>query len=263
MRADTNPDVTAPRRGKITGLSSAAIARLKFAIRNAPPLDSEITLTYPQAFPTDGQSVKRDIAAMGKRMKRQGIAGIWYLEFQMRGAPHFHVLTDRSVDRDWLSQAWYEVVGSGDVRHLQAGTHIRKIRKGERPENYAAKRLLGTAQKVPPPGFANVGRYWARFGPIKPVPVVVMEYASRAIAPIIRLARHAEHASRRAHGIPGRPRDTGQWGRTFYGVARAVLCALSWRPSFVNQPRLFGIAFDEHPPRNTGERQEQTQDETT
>jgi|GEM_PF-6722586 len=241
-QASTDPNTGASHRGRITGFSRATKARLVFAIRNAPGIVNEITLTYPHNFPVDGQIVKRDIAAMGKRLKRKGIAGVWYLEFQKRGAPHFHLLTDGSVKKAWLSQAWYEVVGSGDVRHLRAGTHIRKIKKGERPENYAVKLILGAAQKVPPPEYANVGRYWAMFGRMKPVPVVVLEFSSRFVAPIIRLARRAEHAARRARGIPRRRRDSGQWGRTIFGVAPAVLYALSWCPPLKTSAKLFSIS---------------------
>jgi len=43
-------------------------------------------------------------------------------------APHFHLLTyfqnglDLGAFRHWLSQSWYEVVGSNDLKHLGAGT---------------------------------------------------------------------------------------------------------------------------------------------
>ena len=235
-----------PRRGRIRGFSCESANRLVFAIRNAPIFLSKITLTYPGDFPADGHVVKRDIAAICKRLRRKGLAGIWYLEFQRRGAPHLHILVDGSVDGSWLSQAWYEVVGSGDVKHLRAGTHTRKIKEAERPENYAVKRISGAWQKVPPPEYANLGRFWAAFGR-KMVEPVVLEYIATTLAPIIRIGRRAEHAARRARGIRRRQRDSGQWGRTIFGVARAVMYALSWRSPWDPRRTLFKVSFDVSP----------------
>ena len=56
---------------------------------------------------------------------------IWKLEFQRRGAPHFHILIaqpsgDLRTFRAWLSEAWAEVVGHTDAHqrelHRRAGT---------------------------------------------------------------------------------------------------------------------------------------------
>lgn len=52
---------------------------------------------------------------------------VWKLEFQRRGAPHLHIYTavhPGKAFQQWLSQTWYDVVGSGDERHLRAGTGI-------------------------------------------------------------------------------------------------------------------------------------------
>ncbi|MEM9656353.1 MAG: hypothetical protein AAGA65_30015, partial [Actinomycetota bacterium] len=56
--------------------------------------------------------------------------GFWKLEFQRRGAPHWHLIliTPRQISGQrfstWLSQAWYESVGSGAESHLRAGTSV-------------------------------------------------------------------------------------------------------------------------------------------
>lgn len=90
-----------------------------------------ITLTYPQNFP-DAKRAKRDLRTLKERLKyHHGLDwGIWVLEWQKRGAPHFHVVlhSDQTLDltefRPWLSKAWYEVADTGDEKHLKAGTQV-------------------------------------------------------------------------------------------------------------------------------------------
>ena len=91
-----------------------------------------VTLTLPGAWldvaPT-GRDFKRLFDRFRKRWARKwgAVAWVWKLEFQRRGAPHLHIYTAVPTDpefKDWLSRAWYEVVGSGDERHLRAGTGI-------------------------------------------------------------------------------------------------------------------------------------------
>lgn len=149
-----------------------------------------VALTYPADFPYDGKIVKRDLDVMRKRVARRGMAALWVLEFQGRGAPHMHVLVKGKVNKQWLSRAWYEIVGSGDEKHLRAGTtyqHIvddgdpraadDKIRHRKETERGIrnAKRLYITRsevvdymlkyfdkreQKYVPAGFVDVGRFW-------------------------------------------------------------------------------------------------------
>jgi hypothetical protein len=88
-----------------------------------------VTLTYPKDFP-GWERAKRDLDVFKKRLCYHYPFkwGVWVEEYQKRGAVHFHIIMvfDRSIDvytfRNWLSNAWYEVVESGDPLHLKAGT---------------------------------------------------------------------------------------------------------------------------------------------
>jgi hypothetical protein len=88
-----------------------------------------VTLTYPKDFP-GWRRAKRDLRTLKERLiYHYSLAwGVWVEEFQKRGAVHFHIILtfEKPVDlrcfRPWLSQAWYEVVGSEDPKHLKAGT---------------------------------------------------------------------------------------------------------------------------------------------
>jgi hypothetical protein len=88
-----------------------------------------VTLTYPSEFPA-WQQAKKDLDNWRRRLTRAYNVswGVWVEEFQARGAVHFHIILtfEDRIDlyrfRSWLSKSWYEVVDSGDPKHLKAGT---------------------------------------------------------------------------------------------------------------------------------------------
>lgn len=94
-----------------------------------------LSVTYPEEYSANWGDWKRDLEVLRKRLSRTWPVsfGIWKEEFQERGAPHFHILMvfEEVVDlpefRQWVSRAWYEVVSSGDPKHLAAGTNVRPL----------------------------------------------------------------------------------------------------------------------------------------
>lgn len=158
--------VRAPR-GKCRGFSGNARRR---CLQRLASIDAKklgycpkmITLTYPAEWPDDPTRWKRDLFAFCKRLERRysriilkpskdgrsmiptrvsNVAIIWKLEFQERGAPHFHLLvfTSEFIPTKWLAQVWYDIVGSGDMRHLLAGTKVEAIRSWRGVMWYASK----------------------------------------------------------------------------------------------------------------------------
>jgi len=201
------------KRGKITRLTKAARRRLLIDARNITGIVAEATLTYPGEFPTDGRKVKRDCAAMRHVLGRRGIGGMWFLEFQVRGAPHFHVFLSGGVDKESLAAAWYRIVGSGDVRHLRAGIRIARIRKAHALAMYAAKYAGKFLQKDVPAEYSEVGRFWGRFGGVEIESVVVAEGSFREAARMVRVVRGLYVSKRRLwpHKAGFRPfRDDGE-----------------------------------------------------
>jgi hypothetical protein len=134
-------------RGMVTGVSRASLARM---MRTIATLDFEpweaavvrgwtvpmVTLTYPGdwlRWAPSAQVCAGHLAAWWRRVRRATgypVSAIWVREWQRRGAPHYHVLVPlpaRVGDiwiADWVSRSWFEVVGSGDSRHLAAGTNV-------------------------------------------------------------------------------------------------------------------------------------------
>ena len=146
------------------------------------------TWTYPDDWrnvaPTPAAVIEH-LNSMAKKFKRdtgRTLRCVWVREFQRRGAPHFHLLVcvpERIKGRtfaEWQSQAWYETVGSGDERHLRAGTRVdyeAGLRASIDPKRAAAY-FAGyttkdkTYQAVAPEGWVNdngsIGAFWGRRG---------------------------------------------------------------------------------------------------
>lgn len=154
------------RRGIIRGFSAASRGRLLRALaklrRGTMPVF--VTLTYPREWPFAPRTWRAHHDAFRKRLLRRwpGAAYVWRLEFQKRGAPHWHMLVYGVPYAEllaWISQAWYEVVASGDPRHLAAGTRVEEIRSWRGVMSYAAK-YMGKSDTESRP----VGRLWGIIG---------------------------------------------------------------------------------------------------
>jgi hypothetical protein len=167
-------------RGKVNGLSPRASRRLRWAIENTPLLTAPgalfVCLTYPSEWPKDGRKVKRDLDAFGKRCRREGICFAWALEYQTRGAPHFHLLARFPEGweivrvQKWVALNWFEVVGSGDEKHLHAGTSAEFVNNSEAAGWYISHYLGKEYQKTVPEGVTLPGRMWGMIGIKVPKP---------------------------------------------------------------------------------------------
>lgn len=154
-------------RGRCVGFSAGSRRRLQRTFgkikRDAPALF--VTLTYPGEFSQYWKRWKRDLRSLAKRLKRKfpSFSALWRLEPQMRGAPHYHLLVYgvAFIPHEWLAQAWYEIVGSGDERHLWAGTQVQAIQShgmaGAYVRKYLAKPADGFGSDV---DWQHVGRWW-------------------------------------------------------------------------------------------------------
>jgi hypothetical protein len=166
-------------RNVVAEFSTSSRRRMRGYLREAVAVYGYMwTLTYPGASVTDGKTVKRDLKVFLQRMQRyckntEGFTSgctcassfFWFIEFQERGAPHFHILCNRWVPKSVVSRCWFEVVGSDDERHLHAGTRVESVRGGnEGMASYVEKYADKTEQKDVPAGYENVGRFWGVVG---------------------------------------------------------------------------------------------------
>jgi hypothetical protein len=129
-----------------------------------------LTLTYPAEWSWDAELWKRHLKVFSQRfVRRFPSAGfIWKLEFQERGAPHFHPFVWGISESEglraiieFISEAWFEVVGSGDEKHFIAGTRVEKMRSATAAIRYVSGYASKSDQTLVG---KKVGRYWGVVG---------------------------------------------------------------------------------------------------
>ena len=85
---------------------------------------------------------------MRQWFRDRGIESFWFLEFQKRGAPHFHGVITKGIDENELKREWYKIVGSHDPKHLVHGAHIQAIRSTDGFGHYLTSYLTKEQQKT-------------------------------------------------------------------------------------------------------------------
>jgi len=149
------------KRSKIIKFSWRSARRLRHLIRNSEDTwKAFITLTYPAEYPCNGKETKAHLNAFLQFLRRKGIKSVWVLEFQSRGAPHYHIIVSGFIPKEEIAERWYRIVGSGDERHLRAGTGISAIRSKGHLYGYLLSYIKKLDQKTVPEGFEDVGRFW-------------------------------------------------------------------------------------------------------
>jgi hypothetical protein len=162
-----------PKRGKISEWSAPSRRNFRKFMGGLKlgALDGALMvgLTYPAEFPEpESHDVyKGHLEAFKARFRRQypGASFVWKLEFQKRGAAHYHLVVfgigegQGAIDdwKKWADRAWYEVVGSGDEKHLRAGVTSEWVRSRGGALGYLVK-YLGKDDQTRPGDFT--GRYW-------------------------------------------------------------------------------------------------------
>jgi hypothetical protein len=147
-------------RGNIVGFSPKARRNLAKYIATlvVPPVGIHLTCTYGKKYPKNSSDYKTDLDKFKKRLIRLGLFGIWVLEFQERGAPHFHLLLFPTDNESWelgefAARAWREVSGntSNSAAFVSNGATGRST-------FYLA--LHSTKGNQSPPW--RVGRWWGK-----------------------------------------------------------------------------------------------------
>ena len=199
-------------RKEIERFSEQSRRRLLWQARNYPELKTILTITYPHEeyastanggdFMQDGRVVKDHLRKMRQVLTYHGISGFWFLEFQLRGAPHVHFFID-----GWVSQSveykirktWHRMVGSDCPHHLLRGLDVQTLRKKHAASYYAAKYSTKDSQKIVPERYRGVGRFWGFFGK-KRDKAVQIRTSMKEIYRLARVARNYAKARARSEG---------------------------------------------------------------
>lgn len=158
VRSDDDEFRPKPKRGVVGGFSQNSRMRLlrMLARLRVDPLKgyrSQVSfLTLTTKAMLHPRLAKRCLQVWLKRLSRAypTVAAVWRMEYQKRGAPHFHLIMFNTpwLKKEWIAQSWGDVVGE-----LNPFTQIRRVYNGRGMMSYAAKYCAKLASA--PPGFNN------------------------------------------------------------------------------------------------------------
>jgi len=157
----------------------------------------------------DGRLVKSHLNAFLQYLRRRNIKYLWVLEFQQRGAAHFHILVSDYINKNELSNEWYNVVSSGDEKHLQAGTQIQAIKSEKHLFSYLYSYINKLHQKLVPSEFQSVGRFWGASRNLLTFTMYQVVNHYYKLSGVIRLLRLWYRAHLRKFGIKWKWRGQG------------------------------------------------------
>jgi len=168
------------KRGDIDGFSAASRRRLTFALANHSNGDRAFlatTLTYHEAMPFDGRVAKAHLRSFLQNLdisSKKGHFGhdlqgdlqyLWVMEFQARGAVHFHLYTNLSPTSEAstcerIGQMWHSASGETTQEHSEFHCHAKNFMPWVMDTTYPAKYLGKGSQKNVPESYTNCGRFW-------------------------------------------------------------------------------------------------------
>lgn len=160
-----------PKRGAITTFTRQSRVRLlRKMARLEPTRVVFVTLTYPARYP-DAMTAKGHLRALFERIRRRYAqsSAIWRLEYQERGAPHFHILFfDLPYLPFALLRQWWSEIIRAYVDASLPRVRIEKIRSKQGAMYYAAKYCAKMATTEDQSFFINstylhAGRWWGVF----------------------------------------------------------------------------------------------------
>ena len=207
------------KRGEIKSFSKASRSRLMKRISQVQKhkLPLFVTLTYPEEFPGDFEIYKKHLHTffIDLRYHFPNFGAIWKLEYQGRGAAHFHILLwGCTLDQviDLIPALWYKIAGNEDENHLKF--HKGELGHGNRPcveevrswngvKSYCSKYLTKDVSMDAPSG-----RYWGCVGKV-PMSVINTMKIDVEVALIYR------RAARRRFGL----RSSARFGFWCFGYS--------------------------------------------
>lgn len=159
------------KKGEIIGFSKRSRCEL-FKLLHSITFKTMtfVTLTYPMKYPGDSKEYKANLKEWRRRLERiyGNMKAVWRLEFQKRGAPHFHIMyfDVPFLDIKKISAIWYDIVGSRDEKHLKCGVDLKKVVNSSEQRIIASYMSKYVAKM--PDGSENgadnkCGRWWGKW----------------------------------------------------------------------------------------------------
>lgn len=152
-------------RGQVQEFSARSRSRMlqmfaKTDLRHIEHPAYLVTLTYHKDWPETSDGWKRQLEEYTRRLKRRwpAIWYVWRLEFQERGAPHFHLLVfNVPPGQDiWLEAYWIAIVGRCCKWCLMYLADAVQCKSWEQVRRYCSKYCAKRGEDEP----IEPGRFW-------------------------------------------------------------------------------------------------------
>lgn len=175
--ASKQPPTSGATRGTVNGFSASSRKRLLEKLARLKPAKAIfMTLTYPAEYPDDSTEYKAHLRAFLEVVRRRfpKSSAIWRLEFQERGAPHYHLMFFNLPfwNVKEIKKHWKRIIGT-DVRTEDMQLDITVIRNFRMAMSYVSKYIAKKSDGVPsgsegqfnntPYLHAHTGRIWGVF----------------------------------------------------------------------------------------------------
>ena len=226
-------------RGKVGAWSEASSARLRFIAVN---VDSEFKSLVTLTYRTNAESWESDAERNRRVIRRSQVdrhrflrclademgAYLWVREFQKRGVVHYHVITERRVAQERVTEAWVRASGQLDDEAVhRRGVHVDAIRSQGGALAYVSRYLGKERQKRLPAGVEGAGRWWGRSQSLKLARLADVVWLDRAEGvlrlPELRVVRILRRYISKCTGRPYRGGRFVDYGGRLSGRLAAML----------------------------------------
>lgn len=138
------------------------------------------TLTYPADFPTEAKKYKAHLKEYRRRFERLygPLRAVWRLEFQKRGAPHYHLMYLNApfiAVTDWCGM-WSDVIKTKDENHRKIGVDVKLVASGGENRlvmSYLAKYVGKVDNATSNSRTEKPGRWWGKWNLEEQIPIEI------------------------------------------------------------------------------------------
>lgn len=206
-------------RTSVKPYSKSSIRKFVFFFRNIEPLRCWLTLTYPVEFPHQAAVIRDHRKKICRWLTAHGISYVWVIEFQKRGAPHFHLVLNSQPDRDALVSYWGSLASPSKSSKADKCVYLAPARSWDLTVRYFTK-FKPRQRSVPALIEGELGRWWGHTKDITADPILVLR-SSDDDSQALDVARLARKLNERKN--PKARRDNGRYSYTTRDTAAAAL----------------------------------------
>jgi hypothetical protein len=187
------------KRGEIVVFSPASRYRL-FRLLHTQifKMVTFVTLTYPANFPKEARIYKANLKEFHRLFEIEfpGIRTVWRLEFQERGAPHFHLMMFDCpfIPIERLTDFWKRATKNQALEDWSNGVDIKLItdRNEQRlVSSYLSKYIAKVELREVKSDPRKAGRYWGKWsiGDVEPLEFEVSDWEAIKLVDFVLNAR--------------------------------------------------------------------------